>query len=95
MQKSFYNYLYVGAMGAGTREATRNVWLKEWFGDGTDVVFNGETFRAPLNWDAVLKPEYGDYMELPPPEKRNSTHRYVLTIPDPNVLEELRTGNKS
>ena len=91
-QKSFYDYDYVGAMSAGTRNPSRNVWLQEWFGDGTDVIFNGEVFRAPQNWDAVLRSEYGDYMALPPAEKRRSTHRYVLEIPDPAVLEELRVG---
>lgn len=87
--KSYYQYRYVGAMSAGTGNPTRNVWLRKWFGEGTDVTFNGEMFRAPQNWDAVLRPEYGDYMELPPPEKRHSTHRYVLKIPDPAVLREL------
>lgn len=88
-QKSYYQYSYVGAMSAGTGNPARNVWLREWFGEGTGVMFNGEPFRAPQNWDAVLRPEYGDYMELPPPEKRRSTHRYVLQIPDPTVLREL------
>ena len=73
---------WVGAMAAGTGRASRNVWKREWFGDGTDVSFQGETFRAPANWDAVLRPEYGDYMELPPAEKRHSKHPFILEIPD-------------
>ena len=53
------------------------------------VIFNGETFRAPLNWDAVLRPEYGDYLTLPPPEERRPKHFCSLEIPDPDVLAEL------
>lgn len=44
---------------------------KECFGEGTDVTFEGLTFRAPLNYDKYLSTLYkGDYMVLPPPEKR-------------------------
>ena len=82
-QKAFDDYEYVGAMGASTVNPTRNVWKREWFGDGTDVIFNGEIFRAPSNWDAVLRPEYGDYMQLPPEEARQSNHGYTLEFLEP------------
>lgn len=87
-QKSYDSCDYVSALAAGTPQASRNVWKREWFGDGTDVLFNGVTFRAPANWDAVLRPEYGGYMELPPPYKCVSYHSYSLEIPD-TVIEEL------
>lgn len=34
--------------------------------------FEGEQFYIPEKYDAVLKHYYGDYMTLPPPEKRRS-----------------------
>ena len=34
------------------------------------VEFEGETFRAPANPDQYLKNIYGDYMKLPPEDKR-------------------------
>ena len=35
------------------------------------ITFEGETFRAPANPDAYLKNIYGDYMKLPPEDKRH------------------------
>lgn len=87
--KAYEDCVFVGALGACTPEPARNIWKREWFGEGTSVVFNGDTFRAPCNWDAVLRPEYGDYMTLPTPEERKPHHYYHLEIPDPAVLEEL------
>lgn len=86
-KKAYHEYEYVGAMGASTPEPSRNVWKKEWFGSGTDLTFNGELFQAPCNWDAVLRPEYGDYMLLPPPEKRIPHHDYYLELPDSGISE--------
>ena len=34
------------------------------------ISFEGETFSAPANPDAYLRDIYGDYMQLPPEEKR-------------------------
>ena len=40
-----------------------------------EVEFCGRTFHAPACWDTYLKAIYGDYMQLPPEEKR-VTHDY-------------------
>ena len=82
-KKAFDDYEYVGAMGASTINPSRNVWRREWFGEGTDVIFNGEVFRAPSNWDAVLLPEYGDYMQLPPEGARQTNHGFTLEFLEP------------
>ena len=39
------------------------------------VTFCGEQYPAPIGWDAYLKGLYGDYMQLPPEDKRRSLHR--------------------
>ena len=90
-RKAYADCTYVGAMGAGTQNPARNIWKREWFGEGCEVVFNGEVFRAPVDWDAVLRPEYGEYMQLPPPEKRRSDHPYTLVVPD-SVQTEYTQG---
>ena len=42
----------------------------------TVLLFEGKYFQAPANWDEFLSRVYGNYMELPPEEKRR-THRIV------------------
>jgi len=46
----------------------------EWYGDGTDVQFEGLTVKAPLKYDLLLRQIYGDYMKLPPVDRRVSNH---------------------
>ena len=57
-----------------------NVWLKSDFvGSGTEnsvVSFEGESFPAPFNCDEVLRKSYGEFMTLPPVEKRVYKHDY-------------------
>ena len=90
-QHPYYQSEFVSATGAGSRNPDRNIWERSCFGEGIEMPFCGELFRVPANWDAVLRPEYGDYTVLPPPEKRRSTHRYDLEIPDPAVLNAFTT----
>ena len=54
----------------------RIVFNREWFGEGTRVFFENEMFVAPRNYDIVLKNCYGDYMTMPPKEKRITNHPY-------------------
>ena len=44
---------------------------KECFSEQIEVEFEGKIFKAPIGYDAYLHSLYpGDYMELPPIEKR-------------------------
>lgn len=38
------------------------------------VDFEGKKYRVPANYDIYLRGIYGDYMKLPPEDKRQSTH---------------------
>ncbi|MBQ0106031.1 MAG: LicD family protein [Armatimonadetes bacterium] len=38
-------------------------------GEKEEVIFEGETFYAPKEYDRILKTTYGDYMNTLPPEK--------------------------
>ena len=40
----------------------------------TELEFEGKKYNAPIGYDEWLTKLYGDYMQLPPPEKRVSTH---------------------
>lgn len=41
-----------------------------------DVEFEGYQFLAPAGYDTILKRNYGNYMQLPPENKRVSHHKY-------------------
>lgn len=54
------------------------IFRSEWFGEGAPIVFEGETFSAPIDAHAVLSATYGDYMQLPPESERVFKHRIEL-----------------
>lgn len=76
------------------------VFPKEWFGTPVELQFEDFTVSMPENYDTYLRSQYGDYMQLPPEDKRYSVHgRYFvdldrrLTVDEVKVL--LRAGNQT
>lgn len=55
---------------------------KKWFTELTDYEFEGYPLMGPIDYDAVLRQYYRDYMELPPEEQRNPKH-YCIEIKFP------------
>ena len=53
---------------------TRDILPAEAFDHPIEVEFEGETFWAPVGYDAFLSSLYGNYMPEPPPEKRKTHH---------------------
>ncbi len=49
---------------------------KEVFDSFLDHEFEGKMYKIPVGYDKWLRAFYGDYMQLPPEEKRVSTHRF-------------------
>ena len=47
---------------------------KEWISRSERLPFEGHMLSVPADYDAVLREIYGDYMQLPPPEKRVPSH---------------------
>ncbi len=47
---------------------------KQWNDEIVDIPFEDAVLMAPKGWDAVLRWIYGDYMQLPPKEKRVPSH---------------------
>ncbi len=50
---------------------------KQWNNETVDLPFEDTVLMAPKNWDQVLKQIYGDYMQLPPADKRVPTHSAI------------------
>ncbi len=49
---------------------------KSWYGEASTLTFEGRPLRAPNNYEGYLKQIYGDYMKLPPEEKRIRKHHF-------------------
>ncbi len=54
---------------------TKEIVNKDIFKMAVDHVFEGKIFSIPIGYNELLKNLYGNYMELPPENKRVSTHR--------------------
>ncbi len=63
----------VGAAGYGQEEMVSY----EAYSKGIPMEFCGGQFSAPVGYDEILKTFYGDYMKLPPVEKRKTHHRCI------------------
>lgn len=58
--------------GYGRKEILNASWLKETM----ECEFEGKSYRIPVHYDEILTQIYGDYMQLPPPEKQISHHGF-------------------
>ena len=45
-------------------------YLRKWYENSSDYVFEGQTFKGIRDYDEYLSFKFGDYMKLPPEEKR-------------------------
>jgi lipopolysaccharide cholinephosphotransferase len=45
-------------------------YLRKWFNDLTEIIFEGRTFPIPKDYDNWLTFRYGDYMTLPAEKDR-------------------------
>lgn len=62
--------------------AEKNIFRRDWFGKGQEVKFEDSSFLAPEKFHEYLTHIYGDYMALPPIEKRVSHHDVIYTSTD-------------
>ena len=58
----------------GSRTAMKEILPREVFDNYITVSFEGSEYRAPEGYDKYLKQKYGNYMQLPPKEKKVSSH---------------------
>ncbi len=74
---SKYVVNYFGAYGR------REIVPRFIFGEGIDLEFEDIQIKVPKHYDSYMTRIYGNYMELPPPEKRVNIHN--ATIVDCNT----------
>lgn len=56
----------------------KEMFPKEWFGKGVSLDFEDTTVLCPVSYHRVLTQMYGDYMQLPPTEKRGLQHKMEI-----------------
>lgn len=56
----------------------KEIFPKEYFGDGKMMEFENLQVRVPVNFDGVLSSFYGDYMKLPPVNEQVAIHNYKI-----------------
>lgn len=65
---------YVGCVASAY--SIKDIFPKKIFEKTINVSFENETFMAPYEYETYLKGLYGDYMKLPPTNKRFSHHNF-------------------
>ena len=74
---------YGGAYGK------KEIFPIEWLGDGEKLKFEGRLVNAPCEWDKYLSHIYGNYMILPPEEKRVGHHDAYIIDFDKSYTEYM------
>ena len=71
----------------------REISLKKYLINTTEHSFEQRMFMIPTGYDEFLKTLYGDYMELPPIEKRKSHHKHFYINLKRRVTKEEIINN--
>ncbi|HHW91057.1 MAG TPA: LicD family protein [Clostridiales bacterium] len=95
-QESSYVAMCVGQYRLG------EILPKEVYGTPVKLKFRDRYFNAPQDYDRYLSSIYGDYMRLPPEEKRISGHNFVyvdlnksyLDIDKDEIIKQLESDNQ-
>lgn len=84
---------YVGQVGEKCVCVTQwegRIFRSEWFRDVVELPFETTTVTVPRDYDAYLRLLYGDYMQLPPVEKRVSHPHYFTDLNQRLTLSQVR-----
>ncbi len=84
---------YVGQKGSKCVCVTQwegRIFQTSWFEDVIEYPFEDTTVTIPRDYDSYLKKLYGDYMQLPPEEKRVSHPHYYVNLHQRVSLEDAR-----
>ena len=88
-----YEQTYVGRSGPKCVCVTQwegRIFQSAWFCDTVELPFESTTVTVPREYDTYLRLLYGDYMTLPPKEKRVSHPHYFTDLSRRLTLDEIR-----
>lgn len=68
------------------------IFRTEWFEDVIELPFEDTTVTCPRDYDAYLRLLYGDYMQLPPEDRRIQHPHFYLNLERRLTLEEICAG---
>lgn len=68
---------FAGSISCGL--GMRDVYRKEMFDNYVELEFEGCKFSCVADWDSFLRQQYGDYMQLPPENKRRTHNLKVYS----------------
>ena len=77
MEKAMKRYPFDGGRYVGnfcSQYGAREMLHRKAFSSYQEMTFEGHSFMVCRGWEEYLKNIYGNYMQLPPPEKRVSNH---------------------
>ena len=79
---------------AAAKEYAKNLYPRAYLTQLTEGEFAGGRYPIPADYDGCLQGIYGDYMELPPPEKRQCKQHAILvdTTRSYEVYQNYREG---
>lgn len=90
-EQSEFVAIYGGGYG------TKEIFPRKWLQGTVAFPFEGITIDLPVGYDEYLRQYFGDYMQLPPVEKRQSHHMKAYfnlneREPDEEVARKVKRG---
>ena len=80
---------------AGTKHLSQQVWKSEWFKETVMMPFEDMMVPVPIGYDKILTAFYGDYMKVPPLDKRVAKHDVIFEpdIPYKEYVKGIRENH--
>ena len=77
LEKKYLKYDYNNSKYVGIVSGAKNeVVDKELYEEYTEIEFENHKFKTVKDYDKYLTKQYGNYMQLPPVEKRIANHTF-------------------
>ena len=83
---------YITELCSGPKAMQRE-YKKEWFEYAIYKEFEGELMPIPVGYDSYLKMAFGNYMKLPPKEKRVPEHDVIYCDLNNSYKKYKNTGD--